>query len=251
MVSLLGHVSIVAFFLARAIVFKDSHFDSLPAIRVDIVGLPEKNAALPPPLQPDKPETKLPPKAEPPPSPSAPAVEDVKPKVDPLPEKKDAISLDKTKNKQKEALERLKKMQALDRIRNDVETEAKETRREQLLAQAAKVRGNQIAPGTELVGIEKLQHEDYRNALDRHIKPHWQLPEWLATKGYTALVLIRIDQQGRLISKQLMKTSGSTDYDTSVLDTVERAAPYPAPPEKFTAKAAVDGVLLEFGSETK
>ncbi|MBX2987934.1 MAG: TonB family protein [Bdellovibrionaceae bacterium] len=241
-VSLCAHIAIVVLFIVRAIVFTGDAFESLPAIRVDIVGLPEKDQPreMPPPAKPEEPAGK-----------PAPAPEPAKPKAEPLPAKTtpDAIKLDKSKNKQQEALERLKKMQALDQIREDVKKAEERQRLEAARAKAGamKIKGNQLAPGTELTGIDKLQHEDYRNAVDRHIKPYWQLPEWLASKSYTALVLVKLDQQGRLISKQLMKTSGNPDFDASVLDTVDRAVPFPAPPEKFVAKAAVEGVLLEFG----
>ncbi|HRO66499.1 MAG TPA: cell envelope integrity protein TolA [Pseudobdellovibrionaceae bacterium] len=258
MVSLLGHVSLVAFFLVRTLVFQDAPFDSLPAIRVDMVALPDKITpqAPPAPSNPDKPEAKAPPAPPPPKQETAAPAPPSKPAPAPAKKEADTINLNKTKASQKSAIDRLKRLQALEKIENDLEKESAQNEKKRLEAMAAasraqageiKLKGNQIAAGTELTGIDKLQHDEYRGVLDRHIKPFWQLPEWLARKQYTARVLIRIDARGRLISKQLLKASGNRDFDDSVLLTIDQAAPLPVPPEKFLSKVAVEGIILEFG----
>ena len=111
------------------------------------------------------------------------------------------------------------------------------------------MRGNIIAPGTELTGVYRLQMDDYRNHLDRHIKPFWQAPEWLNKKGYKAAVLVRVDGRGQMISKQLLKSSGNADFDASVLETVDRAVPFPTPPEALSAKVSSEGIIIQFGDE--
>ncbi|MBX3041280.1 MAG: TonB family protein [Bdellovibrionaceae bacterium] len=259
MVSLLGHVSLVAFFLVRTLVFQDAPFDSLPAIRVDMVALPDKITpqAPPAPSNPDKPEVKAPPAPTPPPKQETAAPTPApKPTTAPAKKEADTINLNKTKADQKSAIDRLKRLQALEKLENDLEKESAQNEKKRLEAMAAasraqageiKLKGNQVAAGSELTGIDKLQHDEYRGVLDRHIKPFWQLPEWLARKQYTARVLIRIDAQGRLISKQLLKASGNRDFDDSVLLTIDQATPLPVPPEKFLSKVAVEGIILEFG----
>lgn len=257
-VSLFAHFSLAVFFIVRSIVFTGDPYQDIPAIRVDIVGLPDKVQQLPPtPAEPKAPEAKAP---TPAPAPKAEPAAPEPAKAKPLPKKPDtdAINLDKTKTKQSDALKKLKSLDALDRIKKDVSKEASEAERKRLESLAAdakakagemKVKGNVIAAGSSLTGIDKLEHEEYRGRLDRHIKPFWQLPEWLARKGLRALVLVRVDAQGRPISKQVTKSSGNQDFDASVLETIDRAAPFPAPPEKFVAKVGGDGILLEFGEE--
>lgn len=256
-VSVLAHVSIIVFFLVRSLVIPEPYED-IPAIRVDIVGLPDKVKQLPPaPAEAAKPEAKAP---EPEPVKAEPAAPAEPAKAKPLPKKPDAdaINLNKTKTKQADALSKLKSLDALDKIKKDVSREASDAERKRLEALAAearakagemKIKGNAIAAGSSLTGIDKLEHEEYRGRLDRHIKPFWQLPEWLARKGLKALVLVRVDAQGRAISKQITKSSGNPDFDASVLETIDRAEPFPAPPEKFVAKVGGDGILLEFGEE--
>jgi colicin import membrane protein len=256
MVSAGAHVALLIYFLIKNLIFPSTTFESLPAVRVDIVGLPDKVSPDDIPVRTSEPEAKAPPepeatkpKAEPTPA----------PKTKPLlPSKTDpeAINLDKAKAKQKEALSKLKSLEALDRIKEDVSQEGKAAEQKRLDALAAnaraqaglaKIKGNILAAGSELAGIDRLQHEEYRSNLDRHIKPFWQLPEWLGRKKLKAQVLIKIDGQGRLISKQLLKPSGNPDFDDSVLQTIDRAIPLPAPPVKFGAKVGLEGILLEFG----
>ena len=257
LVSLGAHFVLVALLLIRNVLITDVSMDSLPAIRVDMVALPDKISTLtpPPPADESKPEAKAPPEAMP--APVTP--ESAKPALPPKEIAKtepDTINLKKTKASQKAALDRLKNMQALEKIENDLKKETSQAERKRLEALAAasraqagdlKLKGNQLAAGTELTGVDRLQHDEYRIALDRHIKPFWQLPEWLTNKSLSAQVLIRLDGEGRLISKQLIKASGNRDFDDSVLLTIDRAAPLPAPPEKFISKVSLEGIILQFG----
>lgn len=259
-ISLAVHVGILALFLLKMVIAPSVEPALPPAIRVDIVALPEKNQQLPPPLT-EKPDGKKPEpvaaKPEPPPPPAEAAKHEPLPKKT-APVKKDEINLKKTKTQQNEAFNKLKSLNAFDKIKKDLNKEqnAKEQERlSKIAAEAkakageAKVRGNIIAPGTELTGVYRLQHEDYRNTLDRHIKPYWQAPEWLAKKGYRAQVIVRVNLQGQIISKKLVRSSGNPDFDASVLETVDRATPLPAPPEALSALVSADGIIIQFGDE--
>lgn len=260
MVSVLGHLSLFSFFLVKHIVFPETGFDNIPAIRVDLVALPDKEMpkAPPAPNRPEVPEAKAPPAPPPPPKAATAPAPAAKPAPKTAKKEPEAINLEKTRAQQQSALNRLKSLQALEKIESDVEKEKAESERRRLEAVAAasraqageiKLKGNQVALGSELTGIDKLQHDEYRGALDRHIKPYWQLPEWLARQRYVARVLIRIDAQGRLLSKQLLNSSGNRDFDDSVLLTVDRSTPLPPPPEKFVSLASLQGIIIEFGGE--
>lgn len=228
--SLIAHVIIFAIFTIKATFFKGEAIDYSTAVRVDIVALPDK-------LNPNeislvKPEVK-----------SKDAVEKS------LPEKKakekdpEVISLKKTKSKQKEALEKLKKQSALDKIKSDVEREKSE---KEVLKKIAQVKGNVLAPGTALTGLNKLQHENYVSDLDRHIKEYWALPEWMAKRDFKAQARVRLDAKGQIISREIEKSSGNQNYDEIVLETIDRSVPFPIPPEKFAAIVSVKGILIGF-----
>lgn len=199
---------------------------------MDLVALPDKISAPPAPEPSPAPEPTKPiepAKAEP--AKTEPAKV---PKADP---KGGEISL---KEKQRNALNRLKAMAAVDKIKQEVQKDSKPT------GKPEKFKGNILSPGSELTGVNKLQHEEYISALDRHIKEHWTLPEWLAKKDYTAQVRVRIDEDGEILGKQLVKSSGNPTYDDIVLATVDQAAPFPVPPEKFAAIVSVNGILIGF-----
>lgn len=245
-VSMAIHVAIFGGFLVRNLVFPPKPYEAAPAVRVDIVALPDKMPNLPPaPAPAPEPVAEKPaPKAEA--KPAAP------PK--PLPKKADdAIKLEKTKDKEKAAIEKLKTMAAMDKIKEELareRTEAEKKRLEELgKARAQKIKGNVLSPGTALTGIDKLDYDEYGGALDRHIKPYWQLPEWIARKGYRAQAIVRVDARGQLISRQLIRSSGNPEFDQNALETIDRASPMPAPPEKLAAVVGTQGIVIDFGEE--
>lgn len=245
-VSLGVHVGILLLFLVKNLVFPPAIDNLPPAVRVDLVGLPDKIQTLEPPAA--KPAE--PAEAPPPEKPAAPEPKAEKPAP---PKKDDAIKLTPSKDKAKAALDKLKTMAALDKIKDDVSKERTEAERKRLDALAekaragAKIKGNILAPGTSLTGIDRLQHDQYAAAIDHHVKPFWQTPQWLKGKGLKARVLVKFDARGNLISRQLVQGSGNPDFDQSAIETVDRAAPLPAPPEKFVAIASVQGIYVDFG----
>jgi len=219
------HVFIFLFFTIKAFLIPDEAINYSSAVRVDIVALPDKLD--PSQIELTKPEEKAEPK-----------------KVAKEAEKEpDTIAIKKTKTKQQEALDRLKKMSAIDRIKNEVSSSKKKTN---ALEKVSQVKGNVLAAGTSLSGLNQLQHDQYVATLDQHIKNNWTLPEWMAKKKLKARVRLKIDKNGLILSRDLIVSSGDSEYDEMVLDTIDRSAPYPHPPEKFIDIAAVRGILIGF-----
>lgn len=265
LVSMVAHLLIVLGFTVRLVFFPPDETSALPAVRVDLVALPDKVAPveMPKPFKPEEPEAAAPPAPAPPAAATPPKTAEATPTPTPTPPKPkaepDAINLEKTKARQKAALDKLKSLEALEKIEKDLAREKAEAEKKRLEALAAaaraqagtvKIKGNQVAPGTSLTGIERLEHESYKGDLDRHIKQFWSLPEWLARKKLRARALVKIDEKGRLLSKRLTQPSGDPGFDDSVLQTIDQSAPLPAPPEKFVAKVAIEGILIEFGEES-
>lgn len=250
-VSFVIHGIILLLFTINAVFFTSEQIDFSQAVRVDIVGLPDK---APPKIEaPAKPEAKpeLPEKpvdkpvekaAEKTPPPPSPKPESVK-----VPKADEGVNLEKVKSKQQSALEKLKAMAALDKIKTEVESEKrKEAAKGKSDEGGQKVKGNILSPGTSLTGLAKLQHETYAVDLDAHIKQHWALPEWLAKRELKAQARVQIDSRGNILGRKIVKSSGNPSYDEEVLATIDRSAPFPAPPEKFIAIVSVDGILIGF-----
>lgn len=233
------HSTLLSMFLFKAAFFPSEQLAYETAVRVDLVALPDK--VQPDLAEPTKPEEAKAPEVPTPPTP-APVVEK---KPEPLPQKtvpdQDAVKLQKDlKKKQSSALDKLKAMEALDKIKDDVKKDQMKK------STNAPVKGNILSPGTSLTGLNKVQEQSYLNRLDAHIKANWALPQWLAKKNFRAQVRVQFDESGKVISRQIVKSSGNPTYDEMALDTIDKSIPFPEPPEKFTSIFKVDGVLIGF-----
>lgn len=244
--SVAAHVVILLFFLINIFYVKKPTLDLSQAIRVDMVGLPDKidNKQLPSKIQ-ERPAEKPVPLAEPV-KPEASKIDKLPPKPKPtLPTEDTAISLKKTKIKQKEALEKLKKLSAIERIKQEMKTEEQQKQIHQEAAKAI-AKGRVISAGTNLTGLDKIEANDYLQAVDQQVKQQWALPQWLMNKPLKARVHVKFDSNGEIISSVLMNSSGDTTYDNYCLQAVNKAAPFPKVPEKFTEKFSADGVVIGF-----
>lgn len=254
-VSFAIHGIILLLFTVKAVFFTPEQIDFSQAVRIDMVGLPDKEPPKPAapakkeeakPALPDKPPEEKPVEkpAEKPVEKPAPA----KPEPVKVPPKKDdGVNLEKNKAKQQSAIDKLKAMAALEKIKEDVAAEkAKEVAKGKADDGGQKIKGNLLSPGTALTGLAKLQHDTYAADLDNHIKQHWALPEWLAKRDLKAQARVQIDSRGNILGRKIVKSSGNPSYDEEVLATIDRSAPFPAPPEKFLALVSVDGILIGF-----
>lgn len=245
-VSIALHLGLLALLTLKAVFYPNEPMQLERAIRVDMVGLPEKQAKLPPrataPSVETKTETK-PPKPEPiqppPPKPEKVALPD-KTAHPPKPQT-DKIDLSQAKRKQDSALKRLEALRKLEE--ESAATKAAATAAAQ---RSAPVKGNVISPGSSLTGVAKLENESYLTDLDEHVKQHWHLPNFLANANLNATIELFIDERGGIIRKNLVKSSGNPIYDQTVLAAIEKAAPFPPPPPKLVNIFAVDGVRLGF-----
>ena len=139
----------------------------------------------------------------------------------------------------KKLRQKLKESDALDKLKSDVETEKR-------LKSAAAFKGNQLSSGSELKGLTALQHENYIASIKKQIYSQWALPQWMSQKNLRAQVLVRLDEQGNVVSKKITLSSGDQGFDEMVLETLKRSSPVPAPPEEFVRIMANEGVLIGF-----
>jgi len=265
LLSLLAHLTLVLLFTVKAVFFPTIEEIYQPPLRVDIVGLPDKITPIDTQDQVNKAKEEVKPddsqKSKPihseetplPVVPTPPKAELLKPKDK---EKADLVlnpKKDTDKNKKEleksntsQAIEKLKKKMAIDKIKEDIKQDIKQKERQELSQRISQYKGNVLAPGTELTGVVKLQHENYLGQIDHHVKQFWSLPEWLARGNFKAKVKIFIDSRGLLLRVELISTSGNSSYDDIVIETVKKAVPYPVPPEKFRDIISVSGMILGF-----
>lgn len=248
--SIAAHAALVLAMIIQVVFYPSEALDLSRAIRVDMVDLPDKLTSQPIPEDNSKlPEKKVaepapePEEKKPEPTPEPKVVkEEPKPK---LPEKKEkpvdeAININKVKSKQKDALNKLKAAAAIEKLKQEEEAKKAETKSKQVF------KGRVLSAGTSITGLDKLQSDSYLSQLDARIKSHWALPQWLIGKPLRARVHIKFDENGTLLFKKITQSSGNQTYDEYCLLAIDKAAPLPKVPEKFSTVYKVDGVVIGF-----
>lgn len=217
-------------FLLKAAFFPSDPIDIRTAIRVDVVGMP------------DKVET---PKAKAKPKPPKQVKISEKPQAKPKPRpkpivkkpKKPTVNLNKAKSDQEKALERLKALEAIEKMKE-------ETQKQEAVEQEYK--GNVISSGSSLTGLDRIAFEKYFDDMQVHVKQQWNLPTWLASANLKGVVAVKIDERGYVIDRVITKPSGNDVFDNLVLETVDRASPFPPPPNRLKNVLRLNGFQLGF-----
>lgn len=227
-ISLAAHMGLFAVFFLKMTFFPVEPIQIKRSIRVDLVGMPDKvMPAKPTPAKPapkveaPKPATKEPPKV----------AKKTAPKTPP---KKKADSK-KISNSQESAMNKLKAMAALDKIKSESEQK-----------QADQIKGNEVSKGNSLTGLEQLDYDRYFDDVEQLIYSNWALPEWLAGADLRAQALVLVDQSGHITNKKITKSSGNPDFDAQVLTAIEKSSPFPAPPERLQRVLAQQGIIFNF-----
>lgn len=232
--SIIAHILIVVFLGFRFDFRKTPAIDLTTAVRVDMIGLPNKKNDFAMPTKNQSPST---------PQPAPETVKDIKKESLPLKDKKaeqkeKEISLKKAKQKQQDALKKLQKMSALEKIKEDLAKEkAKGT--------PQPVKGEVISAGTRPTGIAKMEYDIFLAQVDSTIKNNWSLPQWLIDLPLQARVNVKLDSTGKLISAQISRSSGNPSYDEFCVAAVEKSS-FPAVPSKFVEIFKIDGFIVGF-----
>ena len=227
--SLLAHFLIVIFFVIdpNFNLFPKEHIVIREAIRVDSIGLPDLQKRI----------VSAPPKPKPRPVMKKKAPKPVvkkKAKAKPKPKPAKPPALEKIKAQQKSALEKLQALESLDNIKREVK-------------EKPEYKGARLSKGSSPTGSETLQFEmlKYFTSLKSHIKIFWSLPQELASQNLRAEIYVEIGLDGSVFKKQIMQSSGSAAFDARVLEALDRASPFPAPP-KEVQKQLSQGVVFRF-----
>ncbi len=231
------HIAVLIVLLFEAVIVPRDPLEIHNAIRVDVVGLPEKmnDQPLLPKAEekapaPEPKKTKLPPKEA--------AHEATKPMAPTLPSPK-AKKIDLEKS-QRQALNQIKSMQALEKIKSQLkETKEKEQK-------GTLVKGNQVNEGNSLTGLEKIEYDRYFDELKGKILAQWNIPQWLADANLKAQVQVLIDERGYVIKKIFRRSSGNTVFDDSVIAAIDSSSPLPVPPKRLQGGLSTRGVVLNF-----
>lgn len=227
--SVAAHATLVTILVVRGYIAPSAPIQMPPSIRVDIVGLPEKEQKLTPE---SKPAPQTPPADTPKPeakSPPAKKVEET-PKV--------SLKKDDSKEeakKEKAALAKIHEMAALDKIQDEVASQ-----------KAQPIKGNRVNAGASLTGLEKIEYDKYFSDIEQRIRQNWNLPQWLVDAGLRAQLLVLIDESGLVKKKTVVKSSGNPEFDDHMMQAIDKSAPFPAPPDRLRAWLSIKGIIFNF-----
>lgn len=245
--SLIAHAVLFFVLIFESVFFTSTDVIIQNAVRVDMVALPDKTAPneMPAPA----------PEPAPPPETSNKLVEKnaetvkVEKTVVLNTKAKDpeAIRLNKNKIKQKQALEKLKQLEALEAIQKDIDKDAKFNKNKN--SKDKKYKGNVLSPGSSLTGIVKLEVDAYIDNVHQHMLARWMLPQFLKNRNFRTDVVVKFDSNGNILSKEILKSSGNTTFDDYVLTAIQKSSPVPIPPNKFTRIASEQGFLFRFSHD--
>lgn len=212
------------------LLFISNHFWSLfeekkqfvmpPSIRIDSIGLPDppsKKKA----VKEKKPIT-LPPK---------------KPEI----KKEKPVKKKKTKKEKKQEKKKITEKEQPEQAPADLKEEIN--------------KGNQLNKEGEKEGEEVISKEtlsaiySYTEMIKRKIRSNWDLPKYLTEVSLTTQIELRINPDGSIFYKNIHSSSGNDLFDSYVLKAIERAAPYPPPPDEAKIYIQKGGFVLTVPSQ--
>lgn len=227
LVSLALHIFVVLVLTMKAVFFPSEPIELMTSVQVDLVALPDKNVekeidqlnkTKEPPKELKKPDTKN--------SAQEKVIETKTPK---------APSFSDSDKTQKEALNRIKAMEAIEKLKKQTAEAAKEP-----------VKGNVLSEGNATSGLTKVQYDRYIGDLTMHVRRFWSVPTWLSQEGLRTQVLVKIDASGFVSEKSIVVASGNPSFDEYAMTTIEKAQPFPAPPKDLSGELSVRGVVFAF-----
>ena len=270
--SVIAHL-IFIFIFTGVFKFSDDEFIIPPSIQVDLVAppeaLPQKTAEPvaqpepnpePEPVPEPKPDKKLPEKEpEVKKEPEGPKVnleqekkkkelekkKKEKEKEKKLKEEKRKKELEKKKKQKKKKEQELKKNQdqAINKLKQKA---ALDKLLKSKTAESKPMTGDRLNPGTSFAGMDAIQFSKYYDSLKVHLFNNWSLPQWLSELNFKAQDLVVIDENGYVIKKEIIKSSGNSTFDNTILGAIEKASPFPVAPDRLKSKVKNKEIVFGF-----
>lgn len=229
------HFAVFGMVFIQANLFPSQPVEIQRAIRVDVVALPDIVRSPPPAPAPPAPKVNIPkptPKPQPKPEPPKP-----KPKPKPTPKPEPRPDPRQRQETQRQALERMAAMQAIDNLRQEERGRP---------AEDDLVRGNIINEGNSLTGLDRIEFERYFGEIESQLRQNWNLPRWLADANLRASALVAIDERGFVVRKEIMRSSGNEVFDSHVVNAIDLSSPFPAPPARLRSMLRSGGIVFNF-----
>lgn len=133
------------------------------------------------------------------------------------------MSLEPARKVSKE-IERMRAISALSKLKKKKEAEN---------AHEIEVIRQKIQGGVAKAGIpgtmQSMGSDPYYASITRKIWSEWIYPE-SNSSGLEVIIAVKIDRDGKVVSREIEKSSGDTLFDRSALKAISKASPLPPPP---------------------
>ena len=110
--------------------------------------------------------------------------------------------------------------------------------------------GNTLSKGSVAVGnnvgFSSDDYQIYLSSIPSQVRPYWKIPSYLSGKQLKARVKIRIDSVGRIISMDVIESSGVEEFDQRALASIKSVKMFSAPSKSISEFLAIKGVVLGF-----
>lgn len=106
--------------------------------------------------------------------------------------------------------------------------------------------GNIISKGGSVQGDVANEADEFTATIQTHVRKFWKAPPWSAGQNYKVRVVVKLAPNGRVLSKQVSRSSGRPEFDASALEAVEAADPFPPAPEFFKRIIMNEGIECGF-----
>ncbi|NDD90877.1 TonB family protein [bacterium] len=251
------HAAIALVIIVRSLVFPGEPKQYRPALRVDLVGLPDLLKSDLSKISPSLPPQESAPAEEPAPAKPVASTETAE-KAEPdemvLKKKTESLSernrkrLEQIAREEKSAQERERKMQAaLARMKSLAKVRSQVAGQDNRQESGILIKGNQLSKGTSLSGDASEKAElSYLDIVRDKLQQSWELPVWLSRQNLSAKVEISIDNRGLVRTLRFIKPSGNAQFDEAVRRTIAQAQPFPRPPKEDEDSLLVHGISLGF-----
>ncbi|MDH4469007.1 MAG: cell envelope integrity protein TolA [Bacteriovoracaceae bacterium] len=131
---------------------------------------------------------------------------------------------------------------------NNKKIELSDEKREQLKRLA--LEGNKLMQGQAVEGLsdQQLQEEIeiYTAQLSSRIKNFWILPSYLIDRPLRTRIKIFIDGTGKLLSHEVLSSSGEAEFDQRAVQSIMKAAPFMIPHKDIVPRLLRGNIVIVF-----
>ena len=110
--------------------------------------------------------------------------------------------------------------------------------------------GNKLMQGQAVEGLSNQQLDDelsiYTAQLSTRIKTFWILPSYLIDRPLRARIKIYIDGSGKLLTHEVLTSSGDSEFDQRAIAAIIKASPFTLPHKDIVPRLLKGNVVVVF-----